>query len=110
MDGEVVDTLLALLYQCVAEYLPCEVFCLTVDLFESLIHRHCAYRNGAVAQNPLACLMDVVASREVHQCVATPLAAPYSLLHLFFNAGSSGRIADVGVYLYEEVGADDHRF
>ena len=61
VDGEVVDTLLALLNQCIAEYLPSEVFCLAVHLLERLIHRHCAYRNRTVAQNPLACFVYVVA-------------------------------------------------
>ena len=90
MDGEVVNSLLALFDECVAEYLPCQVFCLSVHLLKSLIHRHGAYRYGAVAQNPLACLVNIVARREVHQRVATPLAAPDSLLHLFVNARSDG--------------------
>ena len=90
VDGEVVNSLLALLDECVAEYLPCQVFCLSVHLLKSLVHRHGAYRYGAVAQNPLACLVYVVACREVHQSVATPLAAPHCFLHLFVNARSDG--------------------
>ena len=61
MDGEVVNTLLALLDERVAEYLPREVFGLAVDLFESLIHWHRANGHRAVAQNPLARLVNVLA-------------------------------------------------
>ena len=58
--GEIVNALLTLLYECVAEYLPCQVLRLSVHLLESLIHRHCAYWHRTVAQYPFACLVDVL--------------------------------------------------
>ena len=110
MDGEIVDALLALLDERVAEYLPREVFGAPAHLLEGLVHGHGAHRHGAVAQYPLARLVYVVARREVHQRVASPLAAPNGLLHLFVNARGGGRVAYVCVYLYKEVGAYHHRF
>ena len=85
MDGKVVHTLLALLNQRVAIDFPGEVFHLAIDLFQSLIDGHGAHRNRTVAQNPLARLMDIIASREVHQCVASPFARPYSLVYLLVD-------------------------
>ena len=58
--GEIVNALLTLLYECVAEYFPCQVLSLSVHLLESLIHRHCAYWHRTVAQYPFACLVDVL--------------------------------------------------
>ena len=54
--------------------------------------------------------MDIVASGEVHESVATPFAAPYSLIYFFVDAGRSGRVTDVGIDFYEEVSSDNHRF
>ena len=110
MDGEIVNTLLTLFDKSVAEYLPCQVFSLTIHLLESLIHRNSTYRHRTVAKNPLASFVDIIACREVHQCVATPLATPYSLLYFLFDARSGRRVADVGIYLNQEVGTDNHRF
>ena len=61
VDGEVIYALLTLLYQGVAEDFPSEVFCLSVHLFESLVHWHCAYGNRTVAKYPFACLVYVLA-------------------------------------------------
>ena len=77
MDGEIVNTLLALLYQCVAIYLPRKVFNLSINLFQSLIDGHSAYGYRTVTQNPLAGFVDVVSGRQIHHGVATPLARPY---------------------------------
>ena len=109
MDGEVVHTLFTLFDECVAEYLPGQVLSLAVHLLESLIHRHCAHGDRTVAQNPFACLVDVLARREVHQSVATPFAAPHSLLHLLVDTRVEVGVADVGVDLHEEVRSDNHR-
>ena len=61
MDGEIVHSLLALLDDSVAIDLPCEVFHPSANLFQCLIDGHCAHWDGAVAQYPLAYLVDVVA-------------------------------------------------
>jgi hypothetical protein len=110
VDGEIVHTLFGLLDQRVAEQLPGEFLGPAVDLFQRLVDRHRADRHRAVAQDPLAGLVDVPARRQVHQRVAAPAARPDQLLHLLLDAGGDGRIADVGVDLHPEVAADDHRF
>ncbi len=108
VDGEVVHALLALLHEGVAEEFPCQVLSLAVYFFHGLIHGHSANRHRAVAHNPFAGLVDVVARREVHECVAAPFAAPYGFLHLLVNAARGGRVAYVGVDLDQEVSANDH--
>ena len=90
MDGEIVNALLALFDERVAIHFPGEVFYLAVHFFQSLIDGHCAHRNRTVAQNPFACLVDIIAGREVHQGVATPFARPDSLVHLFIDRGCGG--------------------
>ncbi len=86
MYGEVVHSLFALLDECVAEYLPCQVLGLAVHFLKRLIHRHGAYRHGTVAQYPLARLVDVGTRGQVHQRVAAPFAAPYGLFHFLLDA------------------------
>ena len=86
MDGKVVYTLFGLLDECVAVYFPCEFRYIAVDFLQSLVYWHSTHRYWAVAYNPFACFVDVVAGREVHQCVATPIAAPYSFAYFFFYA------------------------
>ena len=109
VDREIVHALLALLNQRVAENLPVECLGLAVHLLEGLVERYGADGNGAVAQDPLSGLVNVVACGEIHQCVATPFAAPYRLLHLLLDAGSGRGVTDVGVDLHQEVGTDNHR-
>ena len=109
VDGEVVDTLLGLFDEGVAEDLPGEVFGAAVDLLEGLVDRHGADRHGAVAEDPLAGLVDVLARGEIHERVASPLDGPAHLLDLLLDGGRDGRVADVGVDLHQEVAADDHR-
>jgi hypothetical protein len=61
VDGEVIDALLGLFDQGVAEDLPGQVFGLAVDLFQRLVDRHRADRHRRVAHDPLARLVDVLA-------------------------------------------------
>ena len=110
MDREVIDPLLGLLDECVAEDLPSEILGLAVHFLESLIDRDGADRDGGVAQDPLAGGMDVLAGGEIHHCVGTPLGRPAHLLDLFLDGGSDRAVADVRVDLHQEVAADDHRF
>ena len=83
MDGKVIHTLLALLYERVAIYLPREVFDLAINLFEGLVDGNRAHGYWTIAKNPLACFGDIVASGEVHQRVASPLARPHGFVHFF---------------------------
>lgn len=110
MDGEIVNSLLTLLDKCVAEQLPSKVFGMSVNLLHGLIHRHGAYGHRTVAHNPLSCLVNICSCRQVHQRVATPLAAPHSLLNLLVYARSCGRIAYVCVDFHKEIAAYNHRF
>ena len=109
VDGEVVHALLGLLDQRVAEDLPGEVLGLAVDLLQRLVDRHGADRHRAVAHDPLARLVDVLAGGQIHHRVAAPADRPGHLLDFLLDAGAERRVADVGVDLDEEVAADDHR-
>jgi hypothetical protein len=109
VDGEVVDALFGLFDQRVAEDFPGQVFGLAVDLFQRLIDRHGADGDRAVADDPFARFVDVLAGGQVHHGVAAPADRPGHFLDFFLNAGPERRVADVGVDLDEEVAADDHR-
>src|SRR5690606_28665994 len=79
------------------------------DFFEGLVNRDGADGHGAVAQDPLAGLVDVFARGEVHEGVAAPLDGPTHFLDLLVDGGGDGGVADVGVDFNQEVAADDHR-
>ena len=109
VDGEVIDALLGLLDEGVAEEFPGEVLGLAVDFFERLIDRHGADGHGRVAQDPLAGGVDVLAGGEVHHGVGAPLGGPAHFFDFLLDARGDGAVADVGVDLHEEIAADDHR-
>ena len=100
MDGEIVDSLFSLFDQCVAIDFPTQVFYLSVHLFQSLVDRDCSHRNRTVTNDPFAGFMDIVSCRKIHQGVASPFAAPYSLFDLFVYTGRKGGVADIGVDLH----------
>src|SRR2546423_717509 len=50
-----------------------------------------------------------VAGGEVHHGVSAPFGGPTHFFDFFFDGGSDGAVPDVGVDLYEEIAADDHR-
>jgi hypothetical protein len=110
MDGEVVDTLLRLLDEGIAIDLPAEVVGLAVDLLQCLVEGDGTDGHGAIADDPLARLVDVTPSGEIHHGVGTPAGSPYGLLHLLSDATGDGRVADIGIDLAEEVAPDDHGF
>jgi hypothetical protein len=110
VDGEVVDALLGLLDQRVAEQLPGQVFGDAVDLLQRLVDRHGTDRHRRVADDPLAGFVDVLAGGQVHHRVRTPADAPGQFRHFFFDGRTQGAVADVAVDLHQEVTADDHRF
>ena len=109
VDGEVIDALLGLLDEGVAEEFPGEVFGLAVHFFERLINGHGADGHGRIPQDPFTGGVDVLAGGEVHDGVGTPLGGPAHFFDLFLDAGGDGAVPDVGVDLHEEVPANDHR-
>ncbi len=85
VNGEIVDALLSLLDERVAENLPGQVFRLAADLFERLIDRHGADRHRGIANDPFASLVDVLAGGEVHHRVGAPADRPDHLFNFFFD-------------------------
>ena len=61
MDGEVIHPLFALLDEGVPIDFPSKVFHLAIDLLQCLIDGHGTHGYGAVADNPFAGFMDVIA-------------------------------------------------
>ena len=59
MNGEVVHSLLALFYQCVAIQFPRQVLYFAVYLFQCLIDGYRTHRNRAVAYDPFPCFVYV---------------------------------------------------
>ena len=109
MDGEVVHALLGLLDQGVAEDFPGQVLGLAVHLFQRLVDGHGADRHRAVAQDPFAGFVDVLAGRQIHDGIGAPADAPDHFLDFFVDRRGERGIADVAVDLHQEVAADDHR-
>ena len=109
VNGEIVDTLLGLLDECVAVNLPSQVFGFAVHFLECLINRHSADRDGRVANDPFAGGVDVFSGGKIHHIVGAPLGCPSHFLDLLLDARGDGGVADVGVDLHEEIAADDHR-
>ena len=109
VDREVVDALLGLLDQRVAENFPGQFLGLAMHFLERLVDRHRADRHRAVPDDPLARLVDVLAGRQVHHRIAAPADRPGHFPRLRPGCSTQGRVADVGVDLGQEVAADDHR-
>ncbi len=109
VNGEVIHALLGLFDEGVAVNLPGEFLGLATDLLQRLVNRHCADRHRAVADDPFARGVDVLASGKVHDRVSAPLGGPAHLLDFLLDARRDGAVADVGVDLHEEVASDDHR-
>ena len=63
VDCEVIDTLFALFDKGILEDFPRKVFGFAVNLFQCLINRHTAHRNGTIADYPLPCLVYMLACR-----------------------------------------------
>ena len=109
MDGEVIDPLLCLFDEGVAINLPSQFLGTAADFFERLINRHRADRHGRIANDPLACRVDVFARGKIHDGVGAPFGGPTHFLDFFLDRRSDGAVADIGVDFYEEIAADDHR-
>ena len=85
MDREVIHTLLGLLDQGIAENLPSQVFCFAIDLLERLVNRYRADGYWRITNNPFAGFMDMLASREIHDGVATPANRPGHFFNFLTN-------------------------
>src|SRR4029078_730926 len=83
VDGEIVDTLFALLDQRVLVDLPVELAGVAVRLLQRLVDRHGADWHRRIAQDPLARVVDVAPGGEVHHRLGAPADRPHYLLHFF---------------------------
>ena len=86
VDGEVIDALLGLLDEGVAEDFPGEVFGAAVHFLERLVDGDGADGHGRVADDPFAGGVDVFAGAEVHDGVGAPFGGPTHFLDFFFDA------------------------
>ena len=109
MDGEVVNTLLGLFNQGVAEQRPGQLFGFAMHFFKCLVDRHRADRNRRIAQNPLAGFMDILPCGQVHYGVRSPANGPHQFVHLLFNTRRHGRISDIGIDLHQKIATNRHR-
>ncbi len=109
MDGEVIDPLLRLFDECVPINFPGQFFRASADFLQRLINRYCADRDRRIANDPFARGMNVFAGGKIHHGVGAPLCRPTHLFDFFLNRRRDGAVADVGVDLYQEIAADDHR-
>jgi len=109
MDGEIVDALLGLLDQSVAEDFPSQLLGHAANLFQRLVDRHGADRHGRIAHDPFARVVDVAPRAEVHHRVRAPAGGPHHLVDFGRNVARHRRIADIGVDLDQEVAPDRHR-
>ena len=87
VDGEIVDALLGLLDQRVAEDFPGQVLGDAADFLQRLIDRHGADRNRAVADDPFAGVVNVAAGGEVHDRVGAPADRPDHLVDFIGDIG-----------------------
>ena len=71
MDRHVINTLLCLVFDHVQEVLCTHVFDVAPQLFQHLINRHRADRNGRCRNDLAADIVDVLASRQIHDSVGT---------------------------------------
>ncbi len=109
VNSEIIHPLLALFQEGVAINLPSQVLGLAADFFQRLINGHGADGHGRVAQNPLACGVNVFAGGQIHHRVRAPLDGPAHFFHFLADGGGDGGVADVGVDFHQEIAADDHR-
>src|SRR6185437_4502167 len=109
VNGEVIDALLRLFNESVAEDVPGELFGDSIDLFERLVNGYGANRHRRVTDDPFADGVNVTSGGKIHDGIRAPADRPYHFVDFLGGGGSDGRIADVGIDLHQEVAADDHR-
>src|SRR3546814_9104584 len=52
--------------------------------------------------------MDVAAGGQIHDGICAPADRPYHLVHFGGDIGCDGAVADIGVYLHQEIAPDRH--
>mmetsp|Transcript_33447 Transcript_33447/g.99629 ORF Transcript_33447/g.99629 Transcript_33447/m.99629 type:complete len:676 (+) Transcript_33447:411-2438(+) len=109
MDGEVIDALLGLLDESLAEGVPVEILGDAVYLLEGLVDGDGSHGNGRVADDPLAGLMNVLPGGKIHEGIGPPEGGPLELLHFLLDGRGDGGIANVGVDLHLEHPSNDLR-
>jgi hypothetical protein len=110
MDGEIVDALLGLLDQRVAEHLPGQVLGNAADLLQRLVERHRADRHRRELRMIQSRMLWMLRPVERSITVSAPQRdRPDHLLDLLGHRRGDGRVADIGVDLHQEIAADDHR-
>ena len=108
VNRKVVYPLFALLDERVVVDFPSQVLDFAMHFLQRLIHGNRSDRYRRIPQNGLAGLVNVLAGREVHYGIGSPLDRPHGFLHFLFDGGAERRIAYVGVDLDEEFAADNH--
>ena len=107
MDRHVIDALRGLLFDDFQHHFGIQVFD-ALYAGDGFVDRHGADRDGRVAQDGFADLMDVAAGGEVHHRVGAVVDGGVELLQFFVDFRGDGRVADVGVDLAEAGDADCH--
>ena len=110
MNCEVIHALLGLFNERISIELPRQSFCFSVNLFESLIQRNRSDRYRAVADDPLARFVNILAGRKIHDRIRAPARSPKHLFHFFGNPGTHGRVTDIGVDFGQKRPTDHHGF
>ena len=85
VDREVIDALFRLFDERVAENLPGQFLRLAADFFQRLINRYRADRYRTVADDPLACFMNVLTGGQIHHRIAAPADRPGHLLDFLLD-------------------------
>ena len=109
MNRKVINALLSLFYQRIAEQFPRQRFNASPRFFEGLVDWDGPDGNGAVADDPLACCMDIFSGGKIHDGVSTPLCRPTHFLNFFVDRRGNGRVADIGINLHQKIPTDNHR-
>ena len=108
VNGHIVHALFALLDDGIAEDLPGQILCYTIDLFQSLVDGHGANGNRGIAQDPLAGGVDIVTGGKVHYGVCAPLGGPAQFGYFFLDRGCDRRVANIGIDFGKEFTPNDH--
>src|SRR5262249_28524518 len=108
VNGEIIDSLIALLDESVAIDFPGEFLGLAADFLECLVNGDGSDGDRGIANNPLTRLMNIFAGGKIHDGIGAPLGGPTHFLDLFLDAGGNGAVADVGVNFHQEVAPDNH--
>ena len=96
MDGHVIHALRRLLFDHLQHDLGSQI-AHARHARKGFVDGHRADRNGAVAQNRFANVVDVAARREVHGRIGAEMHGGVELFQFLLDVGGGGGVADVGV-------------